>query len=105
MSKGNDNNDGTSISIVFDRLRWEEKELLDKALKLGYNARLVDAKDLVFSTDGVMKDTNIGTNIEPDGVSLGDVVIQRCISHYRGLYITACLESLGIPTINRYSVA
>ncbi|MEM3092860.1 MAG: hypothetical protein QXI92_04075, partial [Candidatus Nitrosocaldus sp.] len=104
MSNGSN---GTSISIVFDRLRWEEKELLDKALKLGYNARLVDAKDLVFSTDGILKDTNTNTSsiYKPDGVSLGDIVIQRCISHYRGLYITACLESLGIPTINRYSVA
>jgi [lysine-biosynthesis-protein LysW]--L-2-aminoadipate ligase len=115
MSRSNLNN-GTTISIVFDRLRWEEKELLDKALKLGYNARLVDAKDLVFSTDTIIKhrDSNDNTNsnntsinayAKLDGVSLGDVVIQRCISHYRGLYITACLEYLGIPTINRYSVA
>ncbi len=83
---------GTDITIIFDRLRWEEKELLDKALKLGYNAKLVDAKDLVFSTHDGSR-------------SFGSVVIQRCISHYRGLYITACLESLDIPVINRYHVA
>ena len=83
---------GTDITIIFDRLRWEEKELLDKASKLGYNAKLVDAKDLVFSTHDGSR-------------SFGSVVIQRCISHYRGLYITACLESLDIPVINRYHVA
>ncbi|MDW8275048.1 MAG: lysine biosynthesis protein LysX [Candidatus Nitrosocaldus sp.] len=94
---------GASLSIVFDRLRWEEKELLEKALRLGYNARLVDAKDLVFSTSGIGKGTRTGSAI--DGMNLGDVVIQRCISHYRGLYITACLESLAIPTINGYGVA
>jgi [lysine-biosynthesis-protein LysW]--L-2-aminoadipate ligase len=81
------------ITIIFDRLRWEEKELLDKALKLGYNARLVDAKDLVFTTHN------------GNAKSFGSIVIQRCISHYRGLYITACLEALNIPVINRYSVA
>ncbi len=92
---GNSTDYGNSIdiTIIFDRLRWEEKELLDKALKLGYNAKLVDAKDLVFTTyNGSTK-------------PFGSIVIQRCISHYRGLYITACLEALNIPVINRYRVA
>ncbi len=104
-SNGSSSN-GASISIVFDRLRWEEKELLDKALKLGYNAKLIDAKDLVFNTNAVMKRRiHLDANGMLNGIDFGGVVIQRCISHYRGLYITACLESLAIPTINRYSVA
>ncbi len=88
-----DSNKPADITIIFDRLRWEEKELLDKALKLGYHAKLVDAKDLAFTT------------YNGNAKSFGSIVIQRCISHYRGLYITACLEALDIPVINRYKVA
>ncbi len=88
-----DSNKPADITIIFDRLRWEEKELLDKASKLGYHAKLVDAKDLAFTT------------YNGNAKSFGSIVIQRCISHYRGLYITACLEALDIPVINRYKVA
>ncbi|MEM4237731.1 MAG: lysine biosynthesis protein LysX, partial [Candidatus Nitrosocaldaceae archaeon] len=31
-----------------------------------------------------------------------DTILQRCISHYRGLYLTACLEFLNKHVINSY---
>ena len=79
-----------SISIVYDRLRWEEKALLNTARKLGYEANMIDAKDIAISTSN-----NTNQNYF-------DIIIQRCISHYRGLYLTACLEFLDKHVINSY---
>lgn len=84
----------SAISIIYDRLRWEEKELFEKATKLGHSAKLIDAKNLSVSTHN-------GSASE----ELGMVVIQRCVSHYRGLHLTACLEFLGRKVINSYAVS
>jgi [lysine-biosynthesis-protein LysW]---L-2-aminoadipate ligase len=37
-------------------------------------------------------------------LQFGDVVLQRSISHFRGLYLTACLEFLGFKVINDFRV-
>lgn len=79
---------------MYDRVRWEEKELYEKAIKLGHTAKFIDAKTLEISTH----DGNGSYNF-------GDIILQRCVSHYRGLYLTACLEFLGSKVINSYSVA
>ncbi len=79
---------------MYDRVRWEEKELYEKAIKLGHTAKFIDAKTLAISTH----DGNGSYNF-------GEAVLQRCVSHYRGLYLTACLEFLGNKVINSYSVA
>ena len=78
------------ITIIYDRIRWEEKALYNAAKKLGYEANMIDAKDIVISTDN-----NISSNYF-------NIILQRCISHYRGLYITACLEFLNKHVINSY---
>lgn len=82
------------VCIIYDKVRFEEKALYDKALEKGLKARLVDAKDVVVSTDSKRRDFD-----------LGDVIMQRSVSHYRGLYLTACLEFLDFPVINRFAVA
>lgn len=80
-------------SIAFDRLRWEEKALKEAADAVGIEASLVDAKGLLFDISG-------------DGEQdLGDVVVQRCISHYRALFLSRMLEGAGVNIINRYAVA
>jgi len=84
----------SDICIIYDRVRWEEKELYEKAIKLGHTSKMVDAKTLAISTHD-------GTTAS----NFGDVVLQRCVSHYRGLYLTACLEFLGSKVINAYSTA
>jgi [lysine-biosynthesis-protein LysW]--L-2-aminoadipate ligase len=83
-----------NICIVYDRLRWEEKELYEKAINLGYKSMMVDAKGLAVSTHNGHAVYNFG-----------DIALQRCISHYRGLYLTACLEFLGQKVINAYTTA
>ena len=82
------------ICIVFDRLRTEEKLLQKEAENLGYETSMIDAKI-----------TNFDTNSKRDDFEFGDVVLERCISYYRGLHFTACLEFLDIPVINKFDVA
>ena len=82
------------ICIVFDRLRTEEKLLQKKAEELGYETSMIDAKITSFDTDS-----------KPENFDFGDVVLERCVSYYRGLHFTACLEFLGIPVINKFDVA
>jgi [lysine-biosynthesis-protein LysW]--L-2-aminoadipate ligase len=81
------------ISIIYDKVRFEEKALYEKCQKKGLKAQIVDAKTLVLSTSSKKKDFDFG-----------DVVMQRCVSHYRGLYLTACLEFLGLTVINKLRV-
>lgn len=80
------------VSITFDRLRWEEKALNDAAEAAGLEASLVDAKGLVFEV----------TKKRPE---LGDVVLQRCISHYRSSLLSQALEGSGLRVINSTAVA
>jgi [lysine-biosynthesis-protein LysW]---L-2-aminoadipate ligase len=77
------------ICIIYDKLRFEEKVLYDKAIKKGLSAQTIDAKNITICTTSKKTDLQIG-----------DIVLQRSISHYRGLHITACLEFLGFNVIN-----
>ncbi|MGI0028343.1 MAG: lysine biosynthesis protein LysX [Nitrososphaera sp.] len=81
------------LSIIYDKVRFEEKALYEKAQKKGVKAQIVDGKTVSVTTESKKKD-----------VSLGDVILQRSVSHYRGLYMTACLEFLGFPVINKFKV-
>ena len=82
------------VCIVFDRLRSEEKMLEKEAIGMGHESLLLDAKSTQFNTDSKLEDHN-----------LGDIVLQRCISYFRGLHFTACLEFLDCPVINKFEVA
>jgi len=82
------------ICVVFDRLRTEEKLLQKKAEELGYETSMIDAKITSFDTDS-----------KPENYEFGDVVLERCVSYYRGLHFTACLEFMDIPVINKFNVA
>ena len=82
------------ICIVFDRLRTEEKLLQKEAENLGYETSMIDAKITSFNTDSKRED-----------FEFGDLVLERCISYYRGLHFTACLEFMNIPVINKFDVA
>jgi [lysine-biosynthesis-protein LysW]---L-2-aminoadipate ligase len=81
------------VSILCDKVRFEEKSLHEKAQSRGIESKIVDAKTLT-----------IGTNSEKKDFTLGDVILQRSVSYYRGLYLTACLEFLGFKVINRFEV-
>ncbi|MEM3826736.1 MAG: lysine biosynthesis protein LysX [Nitrososphaeria archaeon] len=82
------------LSILYDRLRWEEKAIAEEAKKNGLNVSLVDAKSHPLTLVGEDGLTNS---------KFGDVVLERCMSHIRGLYYAAILEREKI-VINPYKV-
>ena len=80
------------LTITFDRLRWEEKALSDAAESAGIEASLVDVKGLVFE-------------VPRKRPEFGDVVLQRCISHYRSSLLTHTLEGAALKEKNSFAVA
>ena len=84
----------SKICIVFDRLRAEEKMLQKEASELGHDAVMLDAKITQVNTDSKKEDYNFG-----------DVVLERCVSYFRGLHFTASLEFLDISVLNKFDVA
>jgi [lysine-biosynthesis-protein LysW]--L-2-aminoadipate ligase len=81
------------LCIIYDKVRFEEKALYEKAQQKGVKAQIVDGKTITITTESKKKD-----------FALGDVIMQRSVSHYRGLYLTACLEFLGFNVINKFKV-
>jgi len=84
----------SKICIVFDRLRTEEKMLQKEALELGHDTVMLDAKI-----------TQINTDSKKEDYDFGDVVLERCVSYFRGLHFTASLEFMNIPVLNKFDVA
>jgi len=84
----------SKVCIVFDRLRAEEKMLQKEASELGHEALMLDAKI-----------TQINTDSKKEDFDLGDIVLERCVSYFRGLHFTASLEFMDIPVLNKFEVA
>ena len=84
----------SKICIVFDRLRSEEKMLQKEAENLGHDAVMLDAKI-----------TQINTDSKRDNFDFGNVVLERCVSYFRGLHFTAALDFLDVPVLNKFDVA
>ena len=82
-----------TLTLLYDRIRWDEKELLKSARAKGLNVEEVDAKNILLNLSETMAE------------AFGDVVLQRCISHSRGTYASACLESRGIMVVNKAYVS
>jgi [lysine-biosynthesis-protein LysW]--L-2-aminoadipate ligase len=80
--------DGSSLYILFDNIRWEEKSIIEKAEQYEVNIKPIDCKDLVlFLNEDSKKFQN-------------RVILQRCISYFRSLHSTGGLEGLGARLIN-----
>ena len=77
-----------SIGILYDRIRWEEKELAHQLEVRGVTPTMVDAKSLVLALDDAPMD------------SLPKVILERCVSYYRGTNVANVFESHGIQVIN-----
>lgn len=68
--------------------------LQQEASKMGHQVVSLDAKITHLSTDTKINE-----------LDTGNVVLQRCVSYFRGLYFTACLEFVGAHVINSYDVS
>ncbi|HKR74796.1 MAG TPA: lysine biosynthesis protein LysX [Candidatus Nitrosocosmicus sp.] len=78
------------LDILFDKLRFEEKALYNTATKKGLDVRLVDSRNIIMDTD----------YLELNHREFGDILLQRSISHFRGQFLTYCLELCGYNVIN-----
>lgn len=84
------------IGLVYDRIRWEEKSLIEASRKIGLNPKPVDSKEMYIN---MLEDSaKIRTRF-------GEAVIQRCVSYFRGLHLTAALENMGLSVINSFNVS
>ncbi len=79
--------------MVYDYVRWEEKVIANAAKKKGVDLKLVDSKDVSLLLDN---------DYEKE---FGDVVLQRCLSYFRSLHLTATLEAKGVSVVNNFNVA
>jgi len=84
----------SKVCIVFDRLRTEEKMLQKEASNLGHDAVMLDAKITQVNTDSKREDYDFG-----------DIVLERCVSYFRGLHFTSSLEFMDVPVLNKFDVA
>ena len=82
------------ICIIYDKLRFEEKKIYSDIQRKGFDATLVDGKSLIFDTESSKSDSRFG-----------DIILQRVISYNRGLHLTYCLEQIGLPVVNSFSVS
>ena len=82
------------LSIAYDRIRLEEKMLSAKASELGCDVTMIDAKT-----------AQAGTSSTSESLGLGDVLLERCTSYYRGMCLTAIAEFAGVLSINSLEVA
>lgn len=77
-----------SIGILFDRVRWEEKELGRQLEIKGLSYDMIDGKTQVLPLD------------RSNFPSLPAKILGRCVSFYRGLNLSVVFEAHGIETIN-----
>lgn len=73
---------------MFDRIRWEEKEIAHQLEVKGISYDMIDAKMQVLPLDNSVFST------------LPEKVLVRCVSFYRGLNVASIYDSHGIPTVN-----
>lgn len=76
------------IGILFDRVRWEEKELGRQLEIRGVSYDMIDAKSQVLPLD------------RSKFSSLPPKILGRCVSFYRGLNLSSIYEAHGIEVIN-----
>lgn len=75
------------ISIAYDLLRFEEKSLYVEAQKNGYEVSMLHVDESHYD----LMNLDFGES---------SVLLQRCVSHTRGLHIAAIAEAAGVPTLN-----
>ena len=85
----------SSLSILYDNIRWEEKALYEAAKKRDIKVNNINCKDLSIDLN----------NERESSPYLNKVIIQRCVSYFKSLHSTAALEGLGAHIINSLRTA
>jgi [lysine-biosynthesis-protein LysW]--L-2-aminoadipate ligase len=82
------------IGLIYDRISWNEKQLVKAASKKKIELDLIDAKRLSLTA------TDCNSDLQEY-----DVILQRSVSFFRGLYLSAILENKGLKVINSFQTA
>jgi [lysine-biosynthesis-protein LysW]--L-2-aminoadipate ligase len=80
------------IAVVYDVLRWEEKDIISNIRSLGHEPVPIHVTSFYLDPYSNTQYMNL------------DVVIQRCVSLFRAIETTVFFESLGIPIVNKLEV-
>jgi [lysine-biosynthesis-protein LysW]--L-2-aminoadipate ligase len=83
-----------AIGVLYDRIRWEEKQLVRAFREKGIDPYPIDAKTIIEVV------TDPSDRLE----NFPSVILERCISFYRGAFLTSVLENSGLKVINPYKV-
>ncbi len=91
------------IGLIYSRVRFEEKLLIEALNKRGVEHELIDDREIIFNLtpNGHAHEGNI---VEPAHFKSFDVILDRAMEFTRGLYALQILNSWGIKTVNRASV-
>ncbi|WP_337860409.1 RimK family alpha-L-glutamate ligase [Ferroplasma sp.] len=76
------------VTLIYDSIAWEEKEIIKKFQSEGINFNLINAKNNAL---------NLTADIDIEGPAF-----IRCLSSKRSLYYSYILESHGIKAVNSY---
>ncbi len=80
--------------MLYDQIRPEERLLIDAAKRKSLRLRLHNSEELYLNA------------LEVDRrETFEDVVLQRCVSYFRSIHLTALLESRGVSVINSSRIA
>jgi len=83
----------SSLTILYDNMRWEEKALYESAKKRGIQVDNVNCKSLFIDLN------------EKDSRYKDRIIVQRCVSYFKSLHSTAALEGLGAYVVNPLQAA
>ena len=81
-------NKSSSLTLLYDTIRWEEKAIYEAAKKKGIEINKIDCKDIILDLNTFTSEYTNRT------------IIQRCVSYFKNLHSTAALEGLGANVIN-----
>jgi [lysine-biosynthesis-protein LysW]--L-2-aminoadipate ligase len=80
------------VCIVCSLVRPEEKQLIEAFAKQGVAADVVDDRTAIFDLDNL------------DHWKQYDVIVERCVSQSRALYVQRIMRLAGVKTVNNYEV-
>ena len=83
-----------NVGILYSRIRRDEKLLLETLRERGHTVEKIDVRKERF---------DIAT--PPASFETVDVLVDRCLSTSRSLYITRFAESYGVPIVNSAETA
>jgi len=84
----NNEEGNSSLNILFDNIRWEEKSIIENAKKNDIDLKAIDCRELVLFLNCENKEFE------------NKVILQRCVGYFKSMHSTAALEGLGARLIN-----